>query len=171
MRKWYAVFEDARQDKKVVEEGERDVGMLKRFDAAAKTMELGGRKVIGMWVEDTSTEKATCPEPAAVARQKSDSAMKRGNSIPRQGRGPGPRPRRSEHGLVDRIVLRPREDGFKVELVGEIARTVEVALAKDNKKSHPRRDGGWFGKGGCGGTQPPYRVLRCAAFNLTKSKR
>ena len=92
MRKWYAVFEDARQDKKVVEEGERDVGMLKRFDAAAKTMELGGRKVIGMWVEDTSTDKATCPEPAAVARQKSDSAMKRGNSKTRDG---NKRPRQS----------------------------------------------------------------------------
>ena len=35
--------------------------MLKRFDAAAKAKKLDGRKVIGMWVEDTSTEQGDVP--------------------------------------------------------------------------------------------------------------
>ena len=37
--------------------------------------------------------------------------------------------------LIERVVVTAKEDGIEVELVGEIARIVEVALSTDNKKA------------------------------------
>ena len=75
MRKWCAVFDDARQKEEVVDEAERDEGMLKRFDAAAKTK-------FAMWIEDTSTEQGDvlrvcghCPIEIRVRHE----AWKKGN--------------------------------------------------------------------------------------------
>ena len=43
-------------------------------------------------------------------------------------------------GLIERIVVHPGADGPEVELVGEIARMVEVALAADTKEASWMRE-------------------------------
>ncbi|NIA69429.1 hypothetical protein HBA54_12585 [Pelagibius litoralis] len=37
--------------------------------------------------------------------------------------------------LIERVVLSPRDEAFEIELVGEIARMVEVVLSSGNKKA------------------------------------
>jgi hypothetical protein len=37
-------------------------------------------------------------------------------------------------GLLERVVVAPMEDGFEVEIVGEIAQMIEIGLGKGKKK-------------------------------------
>jgi hypothetical protein len=39
--------------------------------------------------------------------------------------------------LIESVVMHPREDGFTIELVGEIANMVTLALSADSKKAAP----------------------------------
>ena len=58
MRKWSAVYENDPHREVIVDKGESDAGMLKRFDAAARAANIDGREVIGMWIIDHATEQA-----------------------------------------------------------------------------------------------------------------
>ena len=61
MKKWIAVFPDPSQvgvnKEELVEEWEHDAGALGRFENADKTREIKGRKVIGMWILDDTSEQ------------------------------------------------------------------------------------------------------------------
>jgi hypothetical protein len=60
MRRWYVIPrgpQEANLITDVVEEGDLGAEALKRFDAAWKAREYQGREVIGMWIEDKSTEQ------------------------------------------------------------------------------------------------------------------
>jgi hypothetical protein len=39
--------------------------------------------------------------------------------------------------LIESVVMHPREDGFTIKLVGEIANMVTLALSADSKKAAP----------------------------------
>ncbi len=58
MKKWHAVFLDDSQFNGLKdEEWELEAGDIKRFEDAAKSGELDGREIYGMWIIDYGTEQ------------------------------------------------------------------------------------------------------------------
>lgn len=58
MKKWHAVFLDDSQFSGLKdEEWELEAGDIKRFEDAAKSGELDGREIYGMWIIDRDTEQ------------------------------------------------------------------------------------------------------------------
>jgi hypothetical protein len=60
--------------------------------------------------------------------------------------------------LIERVSITPTDTGLDVEIVGEIAKMVELGIGNDAKPCDPGRNRNAFGKGGCGARSHLYRT-------------